>query len=142
MTSGLWDNDPVDHDSGGVHTNSGVGNKAAWLIAHGGTFNGVDRQPARHARTPPTRTASTLKVAQLYWATQRPAAEQRELPHARLDARTRRASSSSPSARPAFVARDCTQSVATAVAATEMTTTKVAGHGVEDVAASTARRSR
>jgi len=31
---------PFDGDSGGVHTNSGVGNKAAYLIGRGGTFNG------------------------------------------------------------------------------------------------------
>ncbi len=29
-----------DNDSGGVHTNSGVSNKAAYLMAAGGTFNG------------------------------------------------------------------------------------------------------
>jgi Zn-dependent metalloprotease len=28
------------HDNGGVHTNSGVGNKAAYLITDGGSFNG------------------------------------------------------------------------------------------------------
>ena len=28
-------------DNGGVHTNSGVGNKAAYLIAHGGSFYGT-----------------------------------------------------------------------------------------------------
>ena len=31
--TGIWDN-------GGVHTNSGVANKAAYLIADGGSFNG------------------------------------------------------------------------------------------------------
>ena len=31
-------------DSGGVHTNSGVGNKAAFLIVDGGTFNGFTVQ--------------------------------------------------------------------------------------------------
>lgn len=41
MTSALYtDNGPGYSDSGGVHTNSGVGNKAAYLISQGGTFNG------------------------------------------------------------------------------------------------------
>lgn len=38
MTSPLYLNDP--QDSGGVHTNSGVGNKAGYLITDGGSFNG------------------------------------------------------------------------------------------------------
>ncbi len=37
MTSSYWEADPTLGDNGGVHTNSGVGNKAAYLIAHGGT---------------------------------------------------------------------------------------------------------
>lgn len=42
MTSDAYDNDIADgyDDSGGVHTNSGVGNKTAYLISQGGTFNG------------------------------------------------------------------------------------------------------
>lgn len=42
MTSPLWFYDPSDPlaDNGGVHYNSGVMNKAAYLIADGGTFNG------------------------------------------------------------------------------------------------------
>jgi hypothetical protein len=46
MTSDLYTSDPNEEDSGGVHTNSGVGNKAAYLIAAGtadepgGSFNG------------------------------------------------------------------------------------------------------
>lgn len=38
MASPLYKIDTND-DSGGVHANSGVGNKAAWLIANGGSFN-------------------------------------------------------------------------------------------------------
>jgi bacillolysin len=38
--SGFWDTDPSFNDNGGVHTNSGVANKAAFLIADGATFNG------------------------------------------------------------------------------------------------------
>ena len=40
MTSPLYYADPLLKDSGGVHYNSGVGNKAAFLITHGGSFNG------------------------------------------------------------------------------------------------------
>jgi len=38
MTSGYYYRGP--NDNGGVHTNSGVNNKAAYLMAQGGTFNG------------------------------------------------------------------------------------------------------
>lgn len=43
MTSSLWTTDPLDQafDAGGVHTNSGVGNKAAYLMTEGDTFNGT-----------------------------------------------------------------------------------------------------
>ncbi|MFE4002859.1 M4 family metallopeptidase [Nocardioides sp. YIM B13467] len=43
MTSSLWEADDLSYyaDGGGVHTNSGVGNKTAYLISQGGTFNGV-----------------------------------------------------------------------------------------------------
>ncbi|GAB3401126.1 hypothetical protein GCM10027569_05920 [Flindersiella endophytica] len=40
MTSDNWTSDPDFQDQGGVHYNSGVGNKAAYLIAAGGDFNG------------------------------------------------------------------------------------------------------
>ena len=44
MTSGLYTADTAAGsfygDSGGVHTNSGVGTKTAYLISQGGTFNG------------------------------------------------------------------------------------------------------
>lgn len=40
MRSSLWTGDFGFTDQGGVHTNSGVGNKAAYLMAAGGTFNG------------------------------------------------------------------------------------------------------
>jgi bacillolysin len=42
MTSSRYDADVTLSDNGGVHTNSGVGNKAAFLIMHGGSFNGVN----------------------------------------------------------------------------------------------------
>ncbi|WP_278255691.1 M4 family metallopeptidase [Nocardioides convexus] len=40
MTSDRWQNDPRYVDNGGVHTNSGVGNKTFHLISQGGSFNG------------------------------------------------------------------------------------------------------
>ncbi|MFC7480242.1 M4 family metallopeptidase [Luedemannella flava] len=39
VNSELWN--PLWYDAGGVHINSGVGNKAAYLMTDGGTFNGV-----------------------------------------------------------------------------------------------------
>ena len=41
MTSPNYGDATVMDDSGAVHQNSGVGNKAAYLISQGGTFNGV-----------------------------------------------------------------------------------------------------
>lgn len=40
MTSASYDMDPDYEDNGGVHRNSGIANKAAYLISQGGTFNG------------------------------------------------------------------------------------------------------
>jgi bacillolysin len=40
MTSARYTADPEETDSGGVHGNSGVANKAAYLLTDGGTFNG------------------------------------------------------------------------------------------------------
>jgi hypothetical protein len=40
MTSPNYTADPTEQDGGGVHTNSGVNNKAAFLITDGGSFNG------------------------------------------------------------------------------------------------------
>jgi Ca2+-binding RTX toxin-like protein len=39
MTSSMYTPDANFEDNGGVHTNSGVANKAAYLMAQGGTFN-------------------------------------------------------------------------------------------------------
>jgi Zn-dependent metalloprotease len=53
MTSDLWDDDPALWDNGGVHTNSGVFNKAAYLMVDGGSFNGYDIRglgPAKSAK--------------------------------------------------------------------------------------------
>nr|MBA3422377.1 M4 family metallopeptidase [Thermoleophilaceae bacterium] len=56
MTSSLYVADEEQDDSGGVHVNSGVNNKAAYLLTDGGSFNG--------------QTVSGLgvdKVAKLYY---------------------------------------------------------------------------
>lgn len=53
-------------DSGGVHTNSGVGNKAAELIVDGGTLNGVKVHGLGGA-TAATRSAAVAKAAHLYY---------------------------------------------------------------------------
>lgn len=42
MTSDLWFDDPTMVDNGGVHYNSGVFNKAGYLMTDGGSFNGYD----------------------------------------------------------------------------------------------------
>ena len=41
ITSALYGTGDAEQDSGEVHHNSGIGNKAAYLISQGGTFNGV-----------------------------------------------------------------------------------------------------
>jgi bacillolysin len=56
MTSPNYTADPSEGDNGGVHPNSGVNNKAAYLMTDGGTFNG--------------RTVTALgitKVARIYY---------------------------------------------------------------------------
>lgn len=51
MTSEYYDDDAEFRDRGGVHTNSGVGNKAAYLIAEGGEFNGQSIEGLGLAKT-------------------------------------------------------------------------------------------
>jgi Zn-dependent metalloprotease len=45
MSSGLYYCGSWSYDNGGVHTNSGVGNKAAYLMVVGGAFNGKTITP-------------------------------------------------------------------------------------------------
>ena len=40
MTSPNWDSGDIFDDNGAVHANNGVGNKTAYLISQGGSFNG------------------------------------------------------------------------------------------------------
>ena len=59
MTSGNYELDPDFWDNGGVHTNSGVNNKAVYLMTDGDTFNG--------------KTVAALgitKVAKIYYEAQ------------------------------------------------------------------------
>jgi Zn-dependent metalloprotease len=58
MSSSDYDDDPTYADSGGVHTNSGVGNKTAFLISQGGTFNGQTIAGIDGADTGLTKTAT------------------------------------------------------------------------------------
>jgi len=58
MTSPLYDADPTLEDNGGVHTNSGVGNKTAYLISQGGTFNGVTVAGIDHGDPTLNKTAT------------------------------------------------------------------------------------
>ena len=55
MTSPHYTADPNEADAGGVHKNSGVNNKAAFLMTDGGTFNGRtvtgSTSPRSHAST-------------------------------------------------------------------------------------------
>jgi len=58
--SALYDADPGYQDAGGVHTNSGIPTKTAYLISQGGSFNGQDI-PGIDAGDP-----SLAKSARLY----------------------------------------------------------------------------
>jgi bacillolysin len=107
MTNSLYVADLDQADGGGVHTNSGVGNKAASLIADGGTFNG--------------QTVSGIgiaKAARVYYA-----AETTQLTsgsdYADLHAALRQACLNSIGGSEAITAGDC-QEVTDAVNATEM----------------------
>jgi bacillolysin len=103
-------------DSGGVHTNSGVGNKAAYLITDGtagepdGTFNG---------QTIPTGLGEA-KAAQIYWRTEQlltPGADYGDLADALFAACSQLATGGIAG----IVATDCT-TVTQATQATQMQT--------------------
>ena len=51
MTSSFYTADTNEQDRGGVHTNSGVNNKAAFLLVDGGTFNGRSVSPLGITKT-------------------------------------------------------------------------------------------
>ncbi len=56
LTSSLWTADQQYRDSGGVHTNSGPGNKTAYLLTQGDTFNGYT-----------IRGIGLAKAFKIYW---------------------------------------------------------------------------
>jgi len=108
MTSPNYTADATEADAGGVHTNSGVNNKAAFLITDGGTFNG--------------RTVTGLgtdKTARIYYevdtAMLTSASDYADLGSALPQACTNLIGTAG------ITAADCTE-VADAVAATEMLT--------------------
>jgi Zn-dependent metalloprotease len=117
MTDPLWDLDPYDEDYGGVHTNSGVGNYAAFLMAHGGTANGVAVTALDTVNGPDSQAALT-KLARLYWRTQ-------QLLPSNANYRVLGLTLSTACAQlvgtHGFTAADCSGSVARAVMATGMT---------------------
>ena len=105
MTSEFWEGTRADN--GGVHTNNGVGNKTAFLIARGGTFNGLKVSGIGERWT-----------AKLYWRAQHlltSGADYRDLAVALALACNRLYGASS---------RQC-RSVRTATAATEMSRAKL-----------------
>lgn len=95
-------------DDGGVHINSGVGNKAAYLMGHGGTFRGITVHPL-----------SIHKLTHLYWEV-----ENRLAPSSRysvLGAQLRAACSELAAAgTDGYTEADCVE-VDAAVRATQMT---------------------
>jgi hypothetical protein len=105
MTSTDWWDVSADEDSGGVHLNSGVGNKTAYLIAAGGTFNGQTVRKLGYAKT-----------FAIYWSTENlltSGADYRDLYTALPTACTKIVGTRS------ITADDCLQ-VRKAVAATEL----------------------
>jgi len=112
MSSPLYGTGDAGVDSGDVHTNSGIGNKTAYLISQGGTFNGVTVAGID------TGDATLTKTATLYHEVMTrltSGAEYDDL------ARTLTSTCAELAAGQvaAFTAQDCT-SVADAIAATEL----------------------
>ena len=112
MASDLYFADPNFLDNGGVHINSGVNNKAAFLMTDGGTHNG--------------RTVSALgipKVAQIYYDVQTQfltsGSDYKDLGSALGQACDDLVGTTPSGAASAISAADCTE-VRDAVAATEM----------------------
>lgn len=75
MTSSYYDLGAKNQDAGGIHTNSGVGNKAAFLITDGGTFKGrtvrglgVDKAARIYYELATTQLTSASDYADLYYA--------------------------------------------------------------------------
>ncbi|WP_020179854.1 M4 family metallopeptidase [Methylopila sp. M107] len=117
MTSPLWTGDFSFLDQGGVHRNSGVGNKTAFLITDGGSFNGktvkgigLDKSAALYYRVNAFILQSSSDYADLANA----------LSQACKDLIGTKPLDKNGKATKAFKKKDCKQ-VAAAIAATELT---------------------
>jgi bacillolysin len=117
MTSPLYVDDPDQVDSGGIHGNAGVGNKAAALITDGGTFNGQS-----------VAAIGLDKAAQVYYAVNTSmltsGSDYADLANALPQACANLVGAAG------IVAADCTE-VGKAVAATEMSTDPPAARAPE-----------
>ncbi|MBA3307268.1 MAG: M4 family metallopeptidase [Chloroflexi bacterium] len=118
MTSSLYWDDPNEQDGGGVHYNSGVANKAAFLMVDGQTFNGqtvtglgIDKAAAVWYRVEAQYLGSASDYADLGAALNQACSD--------LVGTTPKNGAGSPSASGAFTAANCTE-VSQAVLATEM----------------------
>ncbi len=116
MTSSLYTG--TESDQGGVHTNSGVANKAAYLMTDGDTFNGqaiiglgIDKAAAIWYRVETSYLVSGSDYADLGSALNQACAD--------LVGTTPNQNNGSPSPSGAITAANCTE-VAQAVLATEM----------------------
>jgi Zn-dependent metalloprotease len=118
MVSALFTEDAQYLDQGGVHTNSGVANKAAFLMTDGGHFNGqtvtglgIDKSAAIWYRVNNSLLSSGASYRDLGYAIRQACLD--------LVGSTPRNSTGGPSAKGPISAADCAE-VSQAVAATEM----------------------
>ena len=108
-------------DSGGVHTNSGVGNKAAYLITDGtaGEPASTGGRPGRSTARPSRSVWASAKAAQIYWRTEQlmtPGADYGDLANTLFAA----CSSLAAGGIAGIVATDCTDVCSEATLATQM----------------------
>jgi bacillolysin len=118
MRSSFYTADVNEQDGGGVHTNSGVANKAAFLMTDGATFNGetvsgigIDKVAAIWYRVAAHYLGSASDYADLGVALNQACSD--------LTGTTPKNGAGSPSAAGAITAGNCTE-VSQAVLATEM----------------------
>lgn len=118
MKDSLYEPDSFESDGGGVHTNSGVANKAAFLMVDGGSFNGqtisglgIDKAAAVWYRAATNYLGSASDYADLGSALNQGCSD--------LIGTTPNQGNGTASPTGAFTAGDCSE-VAEAVLATEM----------------------
>lgn len=118
MKDSLYEPDSLESDGGGVHTNSGVANKAAFLMVDGGTFNGqtisglgIDKAAAVWYRVATSYLGSASDYADLGSALNQACTD--------LIGMTPNQGNGTASPTGAFTAANCTE-VAETVLATEM----------------------